>query len=215
MYKAFKEHLLAKFSATCAQTLPDFLALKSAARGGGLTLRRKLSKQLHLFIGVEPIPQHESAQLFVAWSKHGAVPKFDDLQWECGRRLRGRSPEPQALLREWDEGCLDATAFGGFTNAIQLQSSVPWPTIAERLAVDAKFSRSFRNIWGEAQAEAALAGAAGLPDAGMSWEQWFLFIDPAIPSQPSVETLMSPFVREMNEQMDRFFIPFLTSCTAE
>jgi len=78
-----------------------------------------------------------------------------------------------------------------------------------------KFSRSFRNVWGETQAEAALTGAADLPAAGMSWEQWFLFIDPAIPSRHSVETLMSPFVHEMNEQMERFFVPFLLSCTAD
>ncbi len=90
-----------------------------------------------------------------------------------------------------------------------------WPTIVELLTVDARFSRSFRNIWGEAKAAAALAGATGLPDAGMSWEQWFLFIDPTIPSDPGVEMLMSPFVREMNEQMDRFLIPFLASCTVD
>ncbi|HEY8877711.1 MAG TPA: hypothetical protein VIN03_09125 [Roseateles sp.] len=207
-----KEYLLAEFAVTCARALPDFQVLKSAARGGGLTLRKKVNQQLHLFIGVDPTPQRESAQLFVAWSRLATTPKFDDLQWAGIHERRGQNPEPQALFLAMDEGCLDATAFGAFTNAIQLEMWVPWPTIAKRLDADAKFCGSFRRVWGEVLTDAVLSGVADLPAHSMSWEQWFHFIDPAIPSDPSIETIMAPFVDEMNEQMHAYFMPFVTAC---
>jgi hypothetical protein len=69
MYRPFKEYLNEAFAQWAGEHAPEFLAVKSLARGGGVTLRWRLRKDLAWFLVLQHVADRDRASVCAGWAR--------------------------------------------------------------------------------------------------------------------------------------------------
>jgi hypothetical protein len=228
VYRPFRDFLNAHLTAQVQASCPGFDEIKSLARAGGFTRRRKLADGRVAYIFMTTVPQRERFMVSLGWANDGKFKAWDELASRIVSeervvldRLRSAARlAPSTLWQVRSPGVLVAADVNPAISLAEIETGdgVPWDILARHVA-DSEAHRSRLGPFlspfiidslrrGEVPPFAPPDPLHGLNEPYrcksplVSWETWHEFVLQRPPSAPELAAVLEPAMAEANRQIE-------------
>jgi hypothetical protein len=229
MYRPFKEFINTQFINGATTTATGYSAVKSLARGGGVTLRQRTSSGKSYFLVLQHVADREHVSLTGGWASRAwfgdwasAEMGYWHLRDEQRRAfVKALQTTPAKLVAESDEATFTAGQLDPNIVMHQLEvgdGGVPYEEIARTLLSQPSTGPKVEAFLGPHITQSLMDGNVpplGAPNPALdlkdpypitsrllSWECWFEHVITRKPNEAELSALCGSTVRELSRQAE-------------